>query len=285
MSYNLLINTSFKSNNRWQYKNCIYDKGRLISTNNTFAISQELVLPNPTKLYFRINFKAIKDIKKVTIGIQTGNKLNVIQKIPKYKKQQTISIVEEVELEKVKLIFIVESNRDISTIDIDKPLLVDIKQFKKSTSLKHKLDKELYFMDGYDYNNLYQYSEIKQALPDFKDVELEDAKIGTIFNGLVEKEIKIVAKFIDGNYYLVKLDYKKINKFGKILLTYGAINSIELDDEQICLIFKADKTNTLKLQLTPNDIISYKVNLKHLLIVDITDMAMQKDDIKQLSFI
>ena len=138
-------------------------------------------------------------------------------------------------------------------------------------------------MNGYSYRNLYA-SELKKDLLDFKPFNLEEAKIGSIVNSFDTIQIPLTVPLITNNYYLVKLDYKEINKFGNIRIEYGLLKSTYIGDEQLYLIFKANN-NSLNIVIEPNDIISYKVNLKHILLIDITKMKLLKEDIGNLSFI
>lgn len=140
-------------------------------------------------------------------------------------------------------------------------------------------------MDGYTYHNDYCISEINRDCEDFKEFNLENAKIGSIIKSLEKIEIPLTAKFIEGNYYLIKLDYKEINKFGNVYFQYGVLKSNKLDDEQCYLLFKAKEDLKLKLIIEGNDVLPYQINLKHIMIVDSTKLRMLKEDIKYLPFI
>ena len=84
MSYNLLLDTEFKQlNKRWKLTNCEYQNGYLISSAKIYSIEQEIVLPNPTKLYFGLDYICFsKDIKKIYCGIQINDILEVNVKQP-----------------------------------------------------------------------------------------------------------------------------------------------------------------------------------------------------------
>jgi hypothetical protein len=71
MSYNLLLDTSFKKlNKHWKLTNCTYEDGYLKGNSKIYSIEQEIVLPDPTKLYFAMDY-IVKDrrIKSIYIGI------------------------------------------------------------------------------------------------------------------------------------------------------------------------------------------------------------------------
>lgn len=98
-------------------------------------------------------------------------------------------------------------------------------------------------------------------------------------------EIPLSAKFIKGHYYLVKLDYEEINRFGKIFFKYGQFESNKYENSQVYLIFKADDISKLNLLVQANDVFDYKINIKHILLIDITTMKLLQEDIAYLPFI
>lgn len=284
MSYNLLLDTEFKTS-QWKFINCKYEDGILTSHYKVFGVEQELVLPDPTKLYFRINY--ITDnisIKEVKIGIQNEDNLNINRKTPKLRKRQSISVIDEAKQEKIKLHIIFESNMDINRVQIEKPLLCDLNYLGKSTWLKWILDRVLYFKNGYTYSNVYKDSELKPEIEDFKNIDLKPAKIGSIIQTKENISVQLNAKFIINNYYLVKLDFKEINKLGNVHFRYGVLKSTYIDDEQCYLLFKATGDKLL-LNIEANDVLDYQINLKHLMIIDITKMRLLKEDIPYLPFI
>ena len=74
MSYNLLLNTNFnnKTSNLkyWKLTNCEFKNGYLISNDNIFSIEQEIILPDPTKLYFSMDYICFdKNITSIYCGI------------------------------------------------------------------------------------------------------------------------------------------------------------------------------------------------------------------------
>lgn len=283
MSYNLLLNTNFEPNN-WEFINCSFKDGVLTSTDKVFGIVQKLVLPDPTKLYFRVSYKCFSKINEVKIGVQNGNNLGIDRQFPKVGKNYKISLIDMALSEQIKLHVIFESNESINKVHIFEPILVDINHLNRGTWLKPILDKSIKFRSGYSYDNLYYTNEIKSTAKDFKNINIEDAKIGSIIKSNKNIKIPLTAKFIKGNYYLAKLDFEDINKFGDINFNYGVLIS-ERQDEQIYLVFKANGSDTLTLDITANDVFDYMVNLKHLMIIDITKLHILNDDIPYLPFI
>lgn len=285
MSYNLIINSDFKTNTNWKFNNCYYKDNSIISTNKIFGIEQELILTKKTKLYLRTLYKSLsQNIYDVMIGIQNGDILTIDRKIPKYNHQQSISVVDNATSEKIKIQIIFQSLEKDNIVEIKEPILVDLKELKRSTWLKLILDRSIKYLPGYTYTNIYPESEIKPNLLDFKDLNLLPAKTGSIFRSTENKKIAINAKFIDKNYYLVKLDLNEINKLGNIYFQYGVIKSIKADN-QIFITFRATKDITLYLVIEPTDVLDYRINLKHLLITNITKMNLQKEDIMTLPYI
>lgn len=283
MAYNLCLNTSFDHN--WKTINCTIDNGVLTSNKKVFGIEQELILPNPTKLYYRFTYKALSDIKEVKLGIQNKNTLGINKQFPKVGKEYKISLIDMATQNKIKLHLIFESDKDVNRVVIKEPLLVDLYYVNKSTWIKYLLDNTLTFRYGYNYTNLYEKSEVKGGLADFKNIDLREAKVGSIISIKENEEVNLTAKFIKGNIYLAKLDFEEINKYGDIKFTYGFLKSIREVDNQVYLLFKADDKNQLKLIFENKEVFPYEINLKHLMIIDVSKLSLLKEDIPYLPFI
>lgn len=276
MNYNLILDSRFETNNHWQYINCEYKDGYFLSNKKVFGITQELILPTKCKLYFRVNYKIDNiSIKNVKIGIQYNKRLECNEKIPKLRKQEFISIVNDSVEQKVKVHLIFESETEINKVYISNPILVDLDYLDKSTWLKSLLDKTIDYRYGYSYQNILDYSEC-----DYFD----KANIGTLFKSLENSELEINAKLLNNHYYLAKLDFREVNQLGDIYFKYGCLKSVRIDN-QVCLVFKANDELKLYLNIIPNDVLPYQINLKHMMIVDITNLNLMKEDIPYLPFI
>lgn len=282
MGYNLLNDTSFKENS-WKFINCEIKDGILESTSKVFGIKQELVLPDITKLYFRINYQTLnQEIHNVKIGILNNDVLHITEKTPKINKQQLISVVEQTKQEKITVYVTFESSIDNNRVKIKEPLLVDLISQNKSSYLKPILDKVLKYQYGYSYKNLYKESEITIDNEDFSNKE--KAKIGIITSIVDKEEFKIGCDFVPNRYYLVKLDFKEVNRFGDMFFKYGVRMSTKVG-EQLWLLFKAAENKELYLIIKNNEVYEYKINLKHIMIIDITDMGLLTKDIEYLPFL
>lgn len=112
----------------------------------------------------------------------------------------------------------------------------------------------------------------------------EKGKVGLIIKEKENKEVKLSAKFIVNRYYLVKLDFEEINQLGKIYFKYGFKKSTR-EKDQIYLVFKAKENEDLKLIVEPNSELSYWLNIKHLMVLDITTLNLLKEDIINLPYI
>ena len=286
MAFNLLIGSNFNTLDRWKFINCEYKDGCIISNKKLFGIEQELILPDITKLYFRTKyFTDSNKIETITIGIQNGKLLEVNKKNVIPNKEALISTVVQAKQEKIKAHIIFESKEEINKVKIIEPLLLNLNSLHKSTWLKWVLDKTVGYLKGYEYKNEYSASEINNSINDFKDVKLEKAKIGSIISTLQNISININAKLIEDHFYLIKLDYKNINNLGKIYFQYGVSKSLNWNDEQIYLVFKANKTLDLKLNIENKEVLPYQINLKHILLVDMTYLNLMQEDIGYLPFI
>lgn len=286
MAFNLLIGSNFNTLDRWKFINCEYKDGYIISNKKLFGIEQELILPDITKLYFRTKyFTDSNKIETITIGIQNGKLLEVNKKNVIPNKEALISTVVQAKQEKIKAHIIFESKEEINKVKIIEPLLLNLNSLHKSTWLKWVLDKTVDYLKGYEYKNEYSASEINNSINDFKDVKLEKAKIGSIISTLQNISININAKLIEDHFYLIKLDYKNINDLGKIYFQYGISKSLNWNDEQIYLVFKANKTLDLKLNIENKEVLPYQINLKHILLVDMTYLNLMQEDIGYLPFI
>ena len=95
MAYNLLLDTEFE-NNTWNFINCRFEEGCLISKGKVFGVEQEIILADITKLYFRFEYELESGlVGKVMLGIQYKDVLNITKKTPKENKHQIISLVED----------------------------------------------------------------------------------------------------------------------------------------------------------------------------------------------
>lgn len=285
MSYNLLLDTDLKGSS-WQFINCKYEDGYLVSNDKVFGIMQELILPDVTKLYFRWNYTVENYcIKEVKIGIQNGNILEINKQYPRFNKSRKISLIDYAKQEKVKLHLIFESDIRVNKVAISEPLLCDLNYLGKSTWLKSILDRVIKFRHGYSYTNIYKESEFTLKNIDLDKANKEQAKIGLIVSEKNKLDINLNAKLSRGEYYLAKLDYQEINNLGNVYFKYKEHKSSNVQDEQCFILFKYDGENKLQLVIEPNDIIDYKINLKHIMIINITKMKLLKGDILYLPFI
>ena len=96
-------------------------------------MEQELILPDPTKLYFRVNYRVLNKIKEVKLGLQNGTTLEIDKQIPRLNKQQKISLIDYAKQEKIKLHIIFESDTDINRVIIKEPILCDLNHLHKGT--------------------------------------------------------------------------------------------------------------------------------------------------------
>ncbi len=282
MSYNLLFDTNFKNNqNKWKYNNC-YQKGDyIVSTNKVFGIEQEITLADVTKLYLRCTYNVlVSSVYKVYIGIQSNDKLYVNKKWTKINCNQTISVVDIAKLEKIKVHIIFEARQDENIVLVKEPILADLVRLHKTTWLKFLLDKTIKYRNGFNYDNLLDYGELKPEI-----FNLEPAKIGSIVCTKERIKLKIDAKLLKGKRYLIKLDYFPINKLGKVYLSYGIMKSTDFNDEQCYLLFRVTGDRELSLNIEPDDVLPYQLNLKHLLLIDIDNQGVETQDIPYLPFI
>ena len=140
-------------------------------------------------------------------------------------------------------------------------------------------------MNGYTYHNLYETSELNCSLNDFNKSNFEDAKVGIIASTDTNLEIPLNCSLTDNHYYLIKLDYEEINRLGEIKFNYGAGESINIGNNQIYLVFKANNIDRLLLTMRANDVLPYKINLKHILLIDISHLKLKVNDVAYLPFI
>lgn len=172
MSYNILLDTNFqKIEKRWKLNNCEYKDGYLIGKSKIYSIEQSITLPDPTKLYFGLDYICLDpNIKNIWIGIQSNNSLEANKKIVKLHKRVRFSIIDDVKVETINVMFIVEAKTNDTKIYIDSPLLIDLNYLHKGYWSKYFLDKFLHYKNGYCYSNLYHENEITLDNEDFYSV-------------------------------------------------------------------------------------------------------------------
>lgn len=288
MSYNLLLDTGFNHiNKHWKLTNCSYENGYLKGTAKVYSIEQEIVLPDPTRLYFSIEYIAKnKDIKHVYAGIQTGDILEATKKFTHFNKRTRLSVVDKIKCEKVKVIFIVEAKTETSSIYIDSPLLVDLIANNKNYWPKSILNTILDYRQGYLYENIYKESELTINNRDFSSVNTptKPAKQGLLAEVISDDWFHIQCPIKADTYYLVKLDYQELNQYGDLYLKYGNQVSIKIKD-QLYILFKGNSTERLLLYVENSEVLPYMLNLKHLLVINLTNTELTEDDIMHLPFV
>lgn len=289
MSYNLLLDTNFnKINRHWKLTNCEYKDGYLIGKSKIYSIEQEIILPDPTRLYFSVEYICFdKNIKSIYCGIQTNDVLEANKKKPRLRARKRISVVDSTCVEKVKVIFIVEAKTEDTKIYIDSPMLIDLIYHHKDWWPRWMLNKTLDYRYGYDYENEYHSSEIKIDNSDFSSPYTETVEAETGILAIIKENdwFRVTHKFKQDNYYLIKLDYRQINEYGEIYMKYGEVVSTTLDDEQLYIIFKANNRDEIRLLLENPEELPYLVNLKHILVANISNLKIEEDDIIHLPFI
>lgn len=281
MTYNLLFNTKFETLDNWEFINCKYEDGYLISDSKVFGIKQKVILPDAARLYLRTRYNILQSqVFAAYLGIEINSKLYVNKQWTKNNKQKTISLVEDGSSELVVIHIIFESKEDINKVYIKEPILYNLNRWHQTFSLKFILDKIIKYRAGYNYKNLLEYNEIKPEI-----FNLDKAKIGSIISTTNKTQLKINAKLLRGQSYLIKLDYIPINNLGKIYLSYGVLKSSKFGNEQLYLVFKATDDLDLYLNIEPDDILPYQINLKHLLLIELKGLGITNEDIPYLPFI
>lgn len=288
--YNLLLDTNFqKINKRWKLNNCDYKGGYLIGKSKIYSIEQVITLPDPTKLYFSLDYINLDpNIENIWVGIQSGDVLEVNKKSSKMHKRVRLSVIDSIKVETVKLIFIVEAKEENTKIYIDSPLLLDLNYLHKQHWTKYFLDRFLHYKHGYSYQNEYFQNEITLNNEDFYSVnQIEAQGVTGILTTLKHSEdwFKISCNLINGSYYLAKLDYEEINNYGQIYFKYGEYISENINNNQLYIIFKANNDNQLKIIMENKEEINYCVNLKHLMIIKLDNMNIDIEDIPHIPFI
>lgn len=286
MSYNLLIDSEFNNNGSWKTINCSFKNGVLRTKGKVFGIKQKLILPDPTRLYFRVEYKALTPIKDIKVGILKKDKLFIVGRSTSTNRTKAVSIVESIEDEEVEIYIICESLVDGASIELSRPVLIDLKHQKKSYMLKWLLDKKLSYRKSYSYKNILGPAEISKVKGEISgDPVLHNTRIGTLFEVKQDCTYTPKTKLTAGHFYLYKLDFEEVNNFGELDLTYGAMNCLK-GHEQLWIVFKAnsDLLPTVKLNHF-NYEQPYIVNLKRDMLIDITTMQLQAEDIERLTFI
>ena len=72
--------------------------------------------------------------------------------------------------------------------------------------------------------------------------------------------------------------------FSKFIMPVDVSSTI-LNTDQLYIIFKANSKDEIRVKLDNNEKLPYLINLKHILLLDLTDLRIEEDDIKHLPFI
>lgn len=289
MSYNLLFDTNFTTiNKHWKLTNCEYVDGYLVGHAKTYSIEQEITLPDPTRLYASFEYLTFdKNIKHVYCGIISNDVMEVNRKKPVQRKRKRVAVVTQVSTEQVRVMFTFEAKTETSRIYIDSPLLIDLTKQNKSYWPLYVLNNVLDYRYGYDYTNMYHESEITFDNTDFHSPfsNVEQGKCGIIVTTQDSDWFEISLQFKQGTQYLVKLDYSEVNDFGQLQFNYGSHTSQQLTPDQLYMVFRGDASSKLRLNISTKELLPYIVNIKHLLIIEMTHQKIEEDDLKHLPFI
>lgn len=278
MRYNLLLNTSFNDLSTWKLINCTYKDGYLYSTSKVFGIEQELVLPNVSKLYFRTEYRTeTASTTNIKIGIQSSKTLDINEQVPKYSKLQTISLIDIPKSQAIKVHIIFESSIPNNKVFIQHPILVDLNRLNMSTILRWKADKVIKYREESVYQNLLNYNRIKVN-------NFETSENGTIVKTLEPIHINIDYKLKKDNHYLLKISYDDVNDLGNTYIRYGVLKSARVGNQSY-LVFKAIDDKELSIDIMPNDVLPYVVNLKNILLIDLNTITIDKEDVLFLPYI
>lgn len=290
MSYNLLLDTNFnKTCRQWKLTNCEYKDGYLIAKDNVYSIEQRIVLPNPTKLFFSMDYIAFdKNIKKIYVGIQCQDTLHCNLKRAKFNKSVRQSVVYPIDCEEIVVKFIVEAKTKDTKIYINRPMLIDLSEQGKELWSKWILDRTIDYRYGFDYDNLYCQSEITLDNQDFSSpyTTIEKANVGVIATITESDWFNISIPMEKGRWYLVKVDLEQINQFGDVYLQYGEKTSEYVGcGDQLFIHFVCDGNHNVKVHLKNQEQLAYLVNFKRVLAIDMTNKVIEEKDVPHLPFI
>lgn len=281
MSYNLLFDTQFKNqSNHWKYINCQPQDNYIISNSKLFGLEQDILLIEDTKLYFRYLYNILtSSVFKTTIGIEQNSNLYINKKWTRLNKENLISVIEECKEGLVKVHIIFESTEPINKIYVKEPLLCDLEKIHHIFTLRSMLDNLIHYRYGYEYSNLLPYTEIKPEI-----FNLEKAKIGSIVNTLEPIKVRLNCNLIKNKRYLIKLNFVDINQLGDIYISYGMMKSKKYNN-QLVLSFKATDKAELYLNIIPNDILPYRLNLKYIMLLNSEKVNVDNRDVLYLPYV
>lgn len=134
MRYNTLFDSSFE-HNQWQFHNCELKDGVFTATSTTFGISQDLILPDPAKLYFRAELSKVSASCTVKIGIQYDDVLKCTEDTL-VASSQLVSVVCTPKTEHIRLHIIFESDQANAQVTIKKPMLINLEMIGRTSWLK-----------------------------------------------------------------------------------------------------------------------------------------------------
>ena len=97
-------------------------------------------------------------------------------------------------------------------------------------------------------------------------------------------DFEIMAKLSNNTRYLLKLNYEEVSQLGEISFQYGFLKSTKIDN-QVYITFRANETDKLILHIKPSDVLPYQVNLKHMLLIKMSDTSIRKEDIQYLPYV
>ena len=297
MIRNQLVDSDFNyPNHTWVIDNAkLRSKSpfSLVSSKSSFGIHQTLYLRNPGRYYFRIDVKALKYVKEVIVGVLIDDAMKAAKYYVPVSIFRSVSVIIDVkDVDKpVSLYIIAVSNSGKSYLEFEKPVMYCLDDIAQRFALKSTLDKKLEYTPSYSYDNIlptanFDLSTIRCICD--KSTSVFPVKTGEI--GVeTTSSIDILRRYnlIKDHRYLIKILKEEVNSQGKFIIGYNNSVSNKLSSYQEYIIFNHNGYSSPYIRLTckPKSKVPYRVILKRMILVDITDITFSRADIKSLLYV
>ena len=264
----------------------------ITSAKKSYGIHQTLYLREKGRYYFRMNVKALSYVKEVVVGVAIDGTLRASKYyVPVNIYREVSVIVDVVDIDKPVSLYIIAVNRSGQTaLEFSQPVMYRLEDVWLKFALKSYLDKRLDYSPAYSYDNILPTAR-------FADNVRYNANSDTLISLVKQGEIGVETlssidlfihyKLTKSHRYLVKILKEEVNHQGNFYISYNNTKGKDLSDYQSYMLFEYNGTNSpyVRCICKKNSKVPYRVILRRVILVDVTDIDFSEEEIKSLLYV
>lgn len=298
MIKNYLVDSELScAEHTWVFDRCSKmarsDNLSLMSTDDTYGIHQTLFLEKPGRYYFRVNVSALKLVKEVVIGVEIDGVLKATKTYVPLSYSRSISVIVDInDVNKPATLYVISVKKiGCSSIRIKEPVLYRLDDLWLKFALKFMLDVILPYKPSLTYDNLLPTARLNLKSLEYVDnkntsvIQLNPFEILVSTTGSINIQRKCVLK--QDHMYLLKILIEDVNSQGSSLLYYKDTPGKCLSKYQQYIEFVFDGSNKpyIKCVAKEGTKLPYRIILKKILLLDITERQFEESEIKSLLYV